>query len=29
MEGGKTSQGDVIAGNSAGLMGDMGYKMTF
>ena len=26
---GKTSQGDVIAGNSAGLMGDIGYKMTF
>jgi hypothetical protein len=26
---GKTSQGDVIAGNSAGLIGDIGYKMTF
>ncbi len=26
---GKTSQGDVIAGNSAGLMGDIGYKLTF
>ncbi len=26
---GRTSQGDVIAGNSAGLIGDIGYRMTF
>jgi hypothetical protein len=26
---GTTSQGDRIAGNSAGLIGDIGYKMTF
>jgi hypothetical protein len=26
---GKTSQGDEITGNSAGLIGDIGYRMTF
>jgi hypothetical protein len=26
---GRTSQGDEIAGNSAGLIGDIGYRMTF
>lgn len=26
---GRTSQGDVIKGNSAGLIGDVGYRMTF
>jgi hypothetical protein len=26
---GRTSQGDRIAGNSAGLIGDLGYKLTF
>ena len=26
---GRTSQGDVIDGNSAGLIGDIGYRMTF
>ncbi|HZL16817.1 MAG TPA: hypothetical protein VFG23_03620, partial [Polyangia bacterium] len=26
---GRTSQGDQIAGNSAGLIGDIGYKLTF
>jgi hypothetical protein len=26
---GRTSQGDEIAGNSAGLIGDLGYKLTF
>jgi hypothetical protein len=26
---GRTSQGDVIKGNSAGLIGDIGYRMTF
>jgi hypothetical protein len=26
---GRTSEGDRIAGNSAGLIGDIGYKMTF
>jgi hypothetical protein len=26
---GRTSQGDDIAGNSAGLIGDIGYRMTF
>ena len=26
---GHTSQGDQINGNSAGLIGDIGYKMTF
>jgi hypothetical protein len=26
---GRTSQGDVISGNSAGLIGDIGYRMTF
>jgi hypothetical protein len=26
---GKTSEGDRVAGNSAGLIGDIGYKMTF
>jgi hypothetical protein len=26
---GRTSQGDRIAGNSAGLIGDIGYKLTF
>jgi hypothetical protein len=26
---GRTSQGDEITGNSAGLIGDIGYRMTF
>jgi len=26
---GRTSQGDEITGNSAGLIGDVGYRMTF
>jgi hypothetical protein len=26
---GRTSQGDEIQGNSAGLIGDIGYRMTF
>jgi hypothetical protein len=26
---GRTSQGDEISGNSAGLIGDIGYRMTF
>jgi len=26
---GRTSQGDEIKGNSAGLIGDIGYRMTF
>jgi len=26
---GRTSEGDRIAGNSAGVIGDIGYKMTF
>jgi hypothetical protein len=26
---GRTSQGDVVDGNSAGLIGDLGYRMTF
>jgi hypothetical protein len=26
---GRTSQGDVIQGNSVGLLGDIGYRMAF
>jgi hypothetical protein len=26
---GRTTQGDEIQGNSAGLIGDIGYRMTF
>ena len=26
---GRTSSGDVVSGNSAGLVADLGYKITF
>jgi hypothetical protein len=26
---GRTSHGDEVTGNSAGLIGDIGYRMTF